>query len=82
MLQAVILVPNMDMYLPTPFSAYISVCFAKDLIGQEDLTTWPHPPHPFGIYSSTTASSPSFGNMEMMENMGGSTVHRSTDLVF
>lgn len=70
------------MYLPTSFSADISACFARDLSGQQDLTTQLHPPHPFGIYISVTASSLSFRNMGMMENMGGSTVYCSADLVY
>ena len=82
MLQTVILVPKVDMYLPTSFSAYTSVRFARDLSGQRDVTTQLHPPHPFGIYISVTASSLSFRNMEMMENMGGSTIYCSADLVY
>lgn len=47
MQQAVILVPNVDLDLPRPFSAYISVCFARDLNKQQDSTVQLHFPHFF-----------------------------------
>lgn len=82
MLQAVILVPKVDLYLPTSFSADISVCFARDLSGERDLTTQLQPPHPFDIHISVTASCLSFRNSEMGDNMGGSTADCSADTVY
>lgn len=82
MLQAVILVPEVDLYLPTSFSADISVCFARDLSGQRNLTTQLQPPHPFDIHIRVTASCLWFRNSEVGENMGGSTAECSADTVY
>jgi len=68
MLQAVILVPNVEMHLPTSFSAYISVRFARDLRGQQD-TASPSPPFWY-LQQRYCLISVFFRNTEMTENAG------------